>query len=95
VSELVKAALLAMGGDFDSARELGFRSTVGTMLAEALLCSGRYLEVTADAYLALARVLDAVGKSDAAQPAWRKALELYERKGVVPRVAEVKEHLAE
>jgi tetratricopeptide (TPR) repeat protein len=206
VSELVKAALLAMGGDFDSARELvrratpdalelgvvpmgmvgmagahvellagapqsavelltiswerygeigetGFRSTVGTMLAEALLCSGReaeaegvldevetfaapddfdpqarmrwvralvlsrrgepeeaerlareavgivaetdYLEVTADAYLALARVLDAVGKSDEAQPAWRKALELYERKGVVPRVAEVKEHLAE
>jgi hypothetical protein len=50
--------------------------------------------VTADAYLALGAVLDRADKQEEAQAAWRRALELYEQKGVVPRVAEVREHLA-
>jgi class 3 adenylate cyclase len=53
-----------------------------------------YLEVTADAYLALGAVLGRADKQEEAQAAWRRALELYEQKGVVPRVAEARGHLA-
>jgi tetratricopeptide (TPR) repeat protein len=202
---LVKAGLLAMGGEFAAARELvreavpiarelgvvpmgmigmagghaellagapeaavellneswerygelgetGFRSTVGTMLAEALVAAGRedeaeavlaevesfaavddfdpqarlrwvralilagrgeheeaerlaregvtivertdYLEVTADAHRALATVLEAAGRAGEATSEWRAALDLYERKGVTVRAAQVREHLA-
>jgi hypothetical protein len=39
-------------------------------------------------------VLEAAGRRDEAVGAWREALDRYERKGIVPLVARVRERLA-
>jgi class 3 adenylate cyclase/tetratricopeptide (TPR) repeat protein len=83
----VRALILSSGGELEEAERLA-RGAV------AFVEPTDYLEVTADAYLALGAVLDRADKQEEAQAAWRRALELYEQKGVVPRVAEVREHLA-
>jgi len=48
----------------------------------------------AASYCDLAEVLEAAGRRDEAIAAWHEALELYERKGIVPRTREVRERLA-
>jgi class 3 adenylate cyclase/tetratricopeptide (TPR) repeat protein len=47
-----------------------------------------------DAQCDLAQVLEAAGRRDEAIEAWREALDRYERKGIVPLVARVRERLA-
>jgi tetratricopeptide (TPR) repeat protein len=47
-----------------------------------------------EAHCDLARVLEAAGRRDEAVGAWREALDRYERKGIVPLVARVRERLA-
>jgi class 3 adenylate cyclase/tetratricopeptide (TPR) repeat protein len=132
--------------------ETGFRSTVGTMLAAALLELGRdeeaeqlveevasfvasddfdpqarirwvralilarrgetaeaerlardaveivddtdYDEISADAYVALATVLETAGKADEARSVRERALELYEQKGVTVRAEQLRKLLA-
>jgi hypothetical protein len=39
-------------------------------------------------------VLEAAGRREEAVAAWRGALDRYERKGIIPHVARVREHLA-
>jgi tetratricopeptide (TPR) repeat protein len=137
---------------FGEIGEKGLRSTVGTMLAQALVASGReddaesvlaevesfvapndfdpqarlrwvraliltgrgelaeaerlareaveivgptdYLDMAADAHVALAKVLEAAGRPDEAVAEWRTALDLHERKGNLVRAGQVREHLA-
>jgi class 3 adenylate cyclase/tetratricopeptide (TPR) repeat protein len=83
----VRALILSRRGELDEAERLARE-------AVAIVSVTDYLEVTADAYGALAQVLEATGRMDEARTQWRQALELYERKGVVPRIAQVREHLA-
>jgi class 3 adenylate cyclase/tetratricopeptide (TPR) repeat protein len=47
-----------------------------------------------DAQCDLAQVLEAAGRREEAVAAWRGALDRYERKGIIPHVARVREHLA-
>jgi class 3 adenylate cyclase len=84
----VRALILSRRGELDEAERFARE-------AVAIVSVTDYLEVTADAYGALAQVLEATGRMDEARTQWLQALELYERKGVMPRIAEVKEHLAE
>jgi class 3 adenylate cyclase/tetratricopeptide (TPR) repeat protein len=53
------------------------------------------LQVQGDALCDLATVLEAAGRREEAVAAWRKALERYERKGIVPLARRVRERLAE
>ncbi len=83
----VRALMLAGRGEFDKAERLA---------REALEIVSRtdYLEATAEAHVALAKVLDAAGRTDDARKAWQDALGLYERKGVTSRADSIRERLA-
>jgi class 3 adenylate cyclase/tetratricopeptide (TPR) repeat protein len=83
----VRALILSRRGELDEAERFARE-------AVAIVSVTDYLEVTADAYGALAQVLEATGRMDEARRQWLQALELYERKGVMPRIAEVRERLA-
>jgi tetratricopeptide (TPR) repeat protein len=48
----------------------------------------------ADAYCDLAEVLEAAGRREEAVAAWHKALDRYERKGIIPLARRVRERLA-
>ena len=52
------------------------------------------LKLQGDAYCDLAEVLEAAGRREEAIAAWHEALELYERKGVIPLARRVRERLA-
>jgi class 3 adenylate cyclase/tetratricopeptide (TPR) repeat protein len=82
----VRALILARRGDFDEAERLAREGVAITRRTD-------YLEVTADAHVALATVLDAGHRGDEAQTGWRDALDLYERKGAVLRADQAREHL--
>ncbi len=83
----VRALILARRGELDEAERLARE-------AVAVVSKTDYTEVTADAFLAQARVLELAGKPDQARRGWQRALELYEQKGVAVRVQQVREHLA-
>jgi tetratricopeptide (TPR) repeat protein len=51
-------------------------------------------DMQGDTYCDLAEVLEAAGRRDEAVAAWHEALDLYERKGVVPLARRVRERLA-
>ncbi len=51
-------------------------------------------DMQGDTYCDLAEVLEAAGRRDEAVTAWHEALDLYERKGVVPLARRVRERLA-
>ena len=53
-----------------------------------------HLQTQADACSDLAKVLEAAGRRDEAIAAWRKALDLYERKEIVPLARRAHERLA-
>jgi class 3 adenylate cyclase/tetratricopeptide (TPR) repeat protein len=52
------------------------------------------LKLQGDVYCDLAEVLEAAGRRDEAIAAWNEALELYERKGVIPLARRTRERLA-
>jgi class 3 adenylate cyclase/tetratricopeptide (TPR) repeat protein len=83
----VRALILSGRGQLDEAEALARE-------AVAIVDRTDYLEITADAYVALATVLDAADRADDARAAWQKALDLYERKGNVVRSAQVRERLS-
>ena len=83
----VRGLILARRGRFDEAERL-------TQEAISVVGGRDYLEITADAYVAHARVLEAAGKSEDAREAWQRAYELYEQKGVKIRVEQLREHLS-
>jgi class 3 adenylate cyclase/tetratricopeptide (TPR) repeat protein len=83
----VRALILSRRGEHEEAERLAKD-------AVDIVAPTDYLEVAADAYAALATVLEEAGKAGDAQKAWTTALGLYTQKGVVPRIAQVKEHLA-
>jgi tetratricopeptide (TPR) repeat protein len=82
----VRALILAGRGELEEAERLARE-------AVAIVDRTDYIEVTADAHVGLATVLDAAGRPDEAEEEWRRALELYERKGATVRADQVREHL--
>jgi class 3 adenylate cyclase/tetratricopeptide (TPR) repeat protein len=83
----VRALILARRGEVEEAERL-------TREALEIASPSDYLEVTADAYVAHATVLETAGNLAEAQAAWQRAYDLYERKGVRPRVEQIREHLS-
>jgi class 3 adenylate cyclase/tetratricopeptide (TPR) repeat protein len=83
----VRALILARRGEFEEAERFA---------REAVAIVGRtdYLEVTADAHVALATVLEAAGRVEESQASWRDALDIYERKGATMRAGQVRQHLS-
>jgi class 3 adenylate cyclase/tetratricopeptide (TPR) repeat protein len=82
-----RGLILAQRGELDEAERLARE-------AVAIVARTDYLEVTADAHVALAMVLELAGRSSDSQRAWRDALDLYERKGLTLRADQVRERLA-
>jgi tetratricopeptide (TPR) repeat protein len=100
------AESLAQGDDIDP--QVRLRAVRGRVLARrgelaeaervaregvAVAAATDYIVQHGDALLALAAVLDAKGAHDEAVAARRQALELFEKKEAVPRVAQVRELL--
>ena len=83
----VRALILASRGETAEAERLARE-------AVALVEPTDYLEMRADAHVALGKVLAAANKDDEAHEAWARALALYEQKGITVRVAQLREHLS-
>ncbi len=83
----VRALILAARGETDEAERLA-REAVD------LVEPTDYLEMRADALVALATVLESANKETEARDARARALALYEQKGITVRVTELRELLA-
>jgi class 3 adenylate cyclase/tetratricopeptide (TPR) repeat protein len=83
----VRATILARRGETAEAERLARE-------AVAIVAPTDYIDVSADAHVALANVLAAAGRRDESAGELRTALELYERKGNAVRAAQVRKRLA-
>jgi tetratricopeptide (TPR) repeat protein len=83
----VRALILAQRGEVEEAERLARE-------AVEIVDQTDYLEIKADAYVALATVLETAGRSEQAQASWRDALGFYQQKGATVVAEQVRKHLA-
>jgi tetratricopeptide (TPR) repeat protein len=82
----VAALVAAHRGDPAEAERLAREAVAITEQTDALWWQG-------DAFVDLAKVLEAAGRPDEAATAYREALDRYERKGIIPLTRRTRERL--